>query len=104
VSIESSSNSNKARMLDLNALRNAQIGGGAVSPEKKEISQDRSEQPSFEKLLNDIVNSQMEAEKEIEVAKMQERISPVNPELKPKIGYSDGFKHDGERTEWGIQN
>ncbi|NBV82617.1 hypothetical protein EBR57_00620 [bacterium] len=99
VSLDSSGASSAKKFLDLNSLRSAAISGGASSTEKKsEGSDDQDKKPSFESLLNALINDQMTVDKQTEVKKADEAVSQLH---RPRV-VNDGFNHGGARIDdWG---
>jgi len=102
MSVDSSSaGSSKARFLDLNALRGAQIAGSSFPKDKStESSQESGEaKPSFQKVLNSLINDQLAAQKEKEVLIADEKSSQ---KPKPVVGLNDGFNRGGGQiSDWG---
>lgn len=102
VSVDSSSTgASKGRFLDLNVLRNAQISGGSLPKDKStEDSNEADNKPSFQNVLNTLINDHLAVQKETEISKSEELLSQKNQ--KPQIGPNDGFNRGGSRmSDWG---
>ena len=103
VSIDSSgAGSAKSRFLDMNALRSAQVAGGSSAQDKtSDISGESEKKPSFESLLNSLINDHMAVSKETEVIKADEAMTQVATQ-RPNLGINDGFNRGGsEASDWG---
>jgi len=104
VSIDSSGAA-KLRVLDLNSLRNAQITGNTSAQDKsqQDVSSDTdhgSKQPSFEDLLNKVINERMVLEKETQKVHAEQQFSQLGQQQ--QRGPRDGFNRGGgDSSEWG---
>ena len=96
----SGAGSSKARFLDLNALRSAQIAGSSFPKDKSAESRQESgdSNPSFQIVLNSLINDQLALQKEKEVLLSDEK----SQKPKPIVGLNDGFNRGGGQTsDWG---
>lgn len=98
--MDSSNGVNPApKLVNLDWLKHAPVTGGQAPENRTEEKDPTKDQPSFEDLLNKIINEQLTTEK-TETQKLTDQLVSDAAQGKPLNGIRDGFNRPGQRSDW----